>query len=268
MKSVLAGFGALVVVMAGFITGVLPESLRVEVIAIAALFLIAGFLRGRAILVFIGAAVPLCIMAVTGIAFTSRVHLLFFLATALLASFAGAWTRRFWRGGNRGAALAVAGGCAGVAIATALIAVPAALDAVWTRRVSYPAPPFSFRASNGAEITNDSLRGRAAVFAFWATWCGPCREELPRLDAVRRKYPDIAFLAVDDEPAAKAQAFFTNRNLSLPLAFGDRKTFGIQGLPALVIVDPRGNVRLVHTGYDAAEDLEGMVRGALAAERQ
>ena len=95
------------------------------------------------------------------------------------------------------------------------------------------ASAFDFTRAEGGSVTNESLRGRVAVFAFWATWCAPCRQELPRLDKIYAQYsrnPQVAFLAVNNErednaasAAKKAQAFFARTGLSMPLviAAGD-----------------------------------------------
>ena len=113
--------------------------------------------------------------------------------------------------------------------------------------------------------------------AFWATWCAPCREDLPRLDALYRSYsanPKIAFLAVNSEgeelasASWKANAFFRQMHFALPLAMSDsgtQKTLGVHVLPTLLILDPSGRVRLVHTGYDGAEHLESIISDEVAA---
>jgi thiol-disulfide isomerase/thioredoxin len=101
------------------------------------------------------------------------------------------------------------------------------------------------------------------VLAFWATWCAPCREELPRINALYARYrktPGVAFLAVDTEREADFDPSATK--VSLPLAAGEsdsRKNLGVYSLPTLIIIDQAGNIRLVHTGYDGAENLERMV---------
>ncbi len=142
--------------------------------------------------------------------------------------------------------------------------------------MKYSAPSFSLDAPDGGNATGDSLHGRVAVLVFWATWCAPCREELPRLNALYDQYrnnPNVAFLAVDTEreedPACnKAKAFFAKSHLSLPLFAADdqtRQKLGASGLPALVVIDQDGNIRLIHIGYDGAERLERMLNGQIAA---
>lgn len=115
------------------------------------------------------------------------------------------------------------------------------------------------------------------MLAFWATWCTPCREELPRLNALYQRYnknSDVTFLAVDTEheedfesSARKAKTFFENTRLFLPLVIsvGDTsKSLGVDSLPTLLIIDQQGNIRLIHTGYDGAENFEQVVSGQIA----
>lgn len=289
-KSVLAdlvtGFVCLGVVMTGFVTGLLGQNLRSQVILVGALFLFAGTFRGAAdptnswikgLLIGLGSAVPICIMAVTGVAFTSRPHLMFFLATSFLAAIAGAHVRRLWRSAHRRTSLAIAASSAATVILVAYLFVPSILETLSTRRVRYAAPAFSFRSIDSRPITNESLHGRIAVLAFWATWCAPCREELPRLNALYGRYeknPDVVFLAVDNEredfalSAAKAKAFFEKTRVSLPLVISEgdsSRNLGVSSLPSLVIIDQQGNVRLFHSGYDGAENLEGIVDREIAS---
>ena len=286
LTSLAAGFAALGVVMTGFITGVLGQNLRDLVLLVGVLFFIAGLLRGvsrpfgpwmNGLVVALGGVVPVCIMAVTSFAFTSMPHLFFFIAAALASAISGALARTYWNLSQRPAGAAIAILWAAVVVLTAQLCVPAVLERIWTERVNYAAPAFVFTSSTQARITNASLRGRVTVLAFWATWCGPCREELPRLDALSRRYsanPKIAFLAVNSEgeelasASRKANAFFRQMHCALPLAMSDsgtQKTLGVHVLPTLLILDPSGRVRLVHTGYDGAEHLESIIRDEVAA---
>jgi len=291
VKSVLAdlltGLAALGVVMAGFVSGALPQNLRTQVFVVSALFLLAGLIRGAAApsnpwikgsLVNLGSSVPVCAMAFTGMAFTSRPHLVVFLATSWLAAVTGAYVRRSWRLGHPRESLAVAGAWAVAVISVSQLFVPMMLEKLATEQVRHAAPAFSFRATNGGRITNESLHGHVAVLAFWATWCPPCREELPRLNTLYGRYsksPDVAFWAVDAEhgedlesSARKAEAYFARTSLSLPLAMADDETsgnLGVHSLPALLIIDQRGYIRLVHTGYDGAESIERIVNSEVGA---
>lgn len=284
LKSILAdlltGFTALGLIMLGFVTGVLTQNLRTQVVVVSALFLIAGLTRGAAapqnpwvkgLLVGMGADLPVGSMALMGAAFTSKPHLVAFVAMSLLGATAGAYARRLWHLARHRASLS-----AGIAwvVASALIAqwfVPVLLETMSSTRLKQMAPPFSFNSLDGRRISNESLRGRVDVLAFWATWCVPCREELPRINSVYERFarnPDVSFLAVDSEgegdfesSAAKARAYFSKAGMSIPLAVDNdsRKDLVVHGLPSLLIIDQAGNIRFIHTGYDGSENLEHLV---------
>jgi thiol-disulfide isomerase/thioredoxin len=197
LRDLVAGFVALGIVMAGFVTGILGQNLATLVVHTSMLFLFAGLIRGAAafanpwikgLLVNVGSSAPVCLMAFTNAAFTSRPHLLFFISTSWLAATAGAHLRGYWQLGRARESLTVAGTWA---IATMLVAelfVPAMLETLSVRRPKHVAPAFAFTAVNGGRITSEDLRGRVVVLAFWATWCKPCREELPRLNALYERY--------------------------------------------------------------------------------
>lgn len=286
LADLLAGFLGLAIVIAAFVTGALGENLRSEVILFGAVFLLAGLLRGAAaprnpllkgFLVGLGASVPVCAMALTGVAFTSRPAFVAFVATSFMGAVAGATVRRLWRSRRPMAALASATSWSGAVLLAALLVVPMLVEKFATTHVEYAAPSFSFAAVDGGRITNQSLRGRVAVLAFWATWCAPCREELPRLNALYERHkgnPNIVFLAVNAEhddlasSTRKAAMFFSKFGFSMPLVISEgdaASSLGVKSLPSLVIIDQRGNVRLLHSGYDGSERLEGIVEEETAA---
>ncbi|WP_242394910.1 TlpA family protein disulfide reductase [Anaeromyxobacter oryzisoli] len=116
--------------------------------------------------------------------------------------------------------------------------------------------------------------GRVRVVDFWATWCEPCQEQLPRLDALARRYGDagLAVAAVSfDEDRALLEAFVAEHPVSFPVLWdrgGARlsEPLDVQRLPTTLVLDRRGIVRHVHVGYDApaGERLEREIRELLA----
>lgn len=82
-----------------------------------------------------------------------------------------------------------------------------------------PAPTFAVLLLSGQPVKLADLRGRTVVLNFWATWCPPCRAEMPELDALAHERPDVTVLAVDvQEDAAQVEGFRTELRLSLPNA--------------------------------------------------
>ena len=102
-----------------------------------------------------------------------------------------------------------------------------------------PAPPFTLADPAGVSYTLDDLRGQVVLVNFWATWCEPCRAEMPELDELARDYREAGFrvLAVNVlEDAPNIRAFGTELDLDLPLLADRRgeiyKAYNVQAFPA------------------------------------
>jgi thiol-disulfide isomerase/thioredoxin len=123
------------------------------------------------------------------------------------------------------------------------------------------APDFTLTLSDGKKVSLAQLRGQVVMINFWASWCGPCRTEMPLLDAMYKKYKALGFtlVAVNVEPNSKeAQAFLRDVPVSFPIAFDNdsklTQLFDVQGMPSSVIIDRRGNARVVHKGYRPGDE--------------
>jgi len=142
-------------------------------------------------------------------------------------------------------------------------AIPAAisLPAVANVAISQLAPDFSLPARGGKTLSLAQYRGQVVMLNFWATWCGPCRQEMPLLDAMYKKYKGLGFtlIGVNVEPDSDAaEAFLKKVPVSFPIAF-DRdsqisKLYNVQGMPSSVIIDRKGKARIVHKGYKPGDE--------------
>lgn len=133
------------------------------------------------------------------------------------------------------------------------------------------APDFSLQDLNGETVTLSQLRGRPILINFWATWCGPCRVEMPEIEAAYRKYRDRGFavLAVDvQEPPEDVRAFVAEMGLSfVPLLDTTGEVFGLYkvlALPTSYWIDRQGRISAVHLGPMTGEQIRGYVEGLLA----
>jgi thiol-disulfide isomerase/thioredoxin len=131
----------------------------------------------------------------------------------------------------------------------------------WLRAPSLPAtaPDFALADLDGARVSLADLRGKTVVLNFWATWCGPCRMEVPGLTAFAHAHPDIPVLgiAVDGTPA-KLRAAAKELGIDYPVLLADaatRKAYGVSTLPTTVVVGPDGAVRAAHAGIMLAPHL-------------
>jgi thiol-disulfide isomerase/thioredoxin len=128
---------------------------------------------------------------------------------------------------------------------------------------SGPAPAFSLSARGGKTIDLAQFKGQVVMINFWASWCGPCRTEMPILEDIYKKYKPMGFtmLAVNVEPdtaAAEAWLAKLSKPVTFPVAFDTdskvSKLYKVPGMPTTVFVDRKGNVRVLHKGYKPGDE--------------
>lgn len=136
-------------------------------------------------------------------------------------------------------------------------------------------PPLALKSLAGAEVDLGRLRGKVVLINFWATWCEPCREEMPAMDGLRERFADEPFviLAVNvDEPEQRIRRFLERMPLGFDILLDPglraTKAWGARVLPATYLVDRQGRVRLAARGeLDWSDDRNvGAIR-ALLRER-
>jgi thiol-disulfide isomerase/thioredoxin/outer membrane lipoprotein-sorting protein len=162
--------------------------------------------------------------------------------------------------------------------------------------VGQPAPDFQFEVIDGTKtktVTKADLKGKVVLLDFWATWCPPCREELPEIQALAERLAKnanaakVSVVAVsqdraeDGNEAVRKLVESTLNELKVPgllkgpvasvaldpaQSVGD--AFGVQGIPTLVLLDPEGVVQAVHVGYKEGigEELQGDIETLLSGK--
>ena len=145
-------------------------------------------------------------------------------------------------------------------VATALLAVPVGAGSATGGGVA-PAPEFALPARSGATVSLRALRGQVVLINFWATWCGPCRKEMPLLEQIQRKYAPLGFtmLGVNvEEDTRLMDTFLKDVPVTFPIlldpANGVSKLYNVSAMPSTVIVDRKGNVRFIHQGYKPGDE--------------
>ena len=128
---------------------------------------------------------------------------------------------------------------------------------------SGPAPGFQLSGRGGKTIDLSQFKGQVVMINFWASWCGPCRKEMPLLEDIYKKYKPMGFtmLAVNVEPDTKeADAWLAklSKPVTFPVAYDVdskvSKLYKVETMPSTVIVDRKGNVRALHRGYKAGDE--------------
>lgn len=118
-----------------------------------------------------------------------------------------------------------------------------------------PFPPFDLQDPDGGRTRLADLRGRVTLVNFWASWCAPCREELPALDSLRRSFDTarVAFVALsDDVSEGAARRFLAEHPISLTVGLGGGRlkgTYHYIGLPYTVLLDGTGHIIRRWSGY-------------------
>ena len=116
-------------------------------------------------------------------------------------------------------------------------------------------PALTMRDLDGRTITTDDLRGKVTLVNFWATWCGPCRAEIPDLIQLQARYPDhlqVIGVSADEGPVLVVEDFATQFGINYPIVMStpelNRAFPGVRALPTSFIVDPEGRVVRTHVG--------------------
>jgi cytochrome c biogenesis protein CcmG/thiol:disulfide interchange protein DsbE len=130
--------------------------------------------------------------------------------------------------------------------------------------IGAPAPELEAETVDGSKISLQDFRGKVVVLNFWATWCAPCREEMPALEARYEKYKDrgLVVLAIDfDEPAEDVRAFRDSLALTFPVLLDPgaaiQQLYRVRGYPTSYFVDRDGTIQVQHVGIMYEDQLDG-----------
>ena len=134
---------------------------------------------------------------------------------------------------------------------------------------SGPAGNFTLKSASGQNVKLSEFRGQVVLINFWASWCGPCRQEMPHLDAIHKKYQPLGFTVFGvnvEQDREMADKILRDIPVSFPILFDDDNTvsklYDVDAMPVTVLVDRNGEVRFMHKGYKPGyeEEYENQVR--------
>lgn len=136
---------------------------------------------------------------------------------------------------------------------TLLLALPLNAFAV---QEPLPAGDFTLKSAAGENIRLSEYRGQVVMLNFWASWCGPCRQEFPHLDALQRKYEDLGFTVFGvnvEQDRASADKVLRDIPVTFPILFDSESTvseqYGVDAMPMTLLLDRNGVIRHLHRGY-------------------
>jgi len=124
-----------------------------------------------------------------------------------------------------------------------------------------PAPNFTLKSMAGKNIKLSELTGNVVLVNFWASWCGPCRQEMPYLNAIHNKYEPLGFTVLGvnvEEQVDNAKAFLADRPVDFPILLDSSnqisKLYDVIAMPSTVVIDRDGNIRFIHHGYQSGDE--------------
>lgn len=175
-------------------------------------------------------------------------------------------TRKQFLAALTGGVLATAGGL--LSCGTGGSGKPANLKAEADRNL---APDFTLEDANGQSVTLSDLKGKVVLLNFWATWCVPCRIEIPWFVDMEREFKDKGFavvgISMDEDGWDAVKPFIADMKVNYRIVLGTEELAqlysGVQALPTSFIIDRNGKIASVHMGIVSRSVFEEEIRALL-----
>jgi len=134
------------------------------------------------------------------------------------------------------------------------------------KSVGTPAPVFSLSNLEGKEVNLSQFKGKVVLLNFWASWCIPCRSEMPTIELLHRQYKDkgLIVLGIDDEESQKQATFLQKFGLTFASLVESKRQasslYGVGGIPTTVLIDQQGRIKAYDQGTASYESLRAALQ--------
>jgi peroxiredoxin len=126
---------------------------------------------------------------------------------------------------------------------------------------SRPAPDFTLKSSTGENVRLSEQRGQVVMLNFWASWCGPCRQEMPLLDGISKKYSKMGFVLYGinvEQDNTDAKKMLKDLGTKFTILFDPESKlsslYNVDAMPTSIMIDKKGKIRYVDRGYKPGDE--------------